>query len=232
MATRKNSKKKAEETLVDIEEVTGQAKDFLNENQNKILIAIAAVAIIAGGIWAYFNLYQEPREISAAEQMFQAELVFERDSFRLALENPGGGYEGFLGIIDKFSGTKVANRAKYYAGVCYLNLGEADNAIKYLSDFSPKGELLTIMKYGTLGDAHGDKEDYEKAMSNYKKAISSGENEQLTAYYLKKVGLLNERQGNLKAAVEAYETIKNKYPNSVDGASIDKYIARASASLD
>jgi hypothetical protein len=52
--------------------------------------------------------------------MMLAQQQFEKDSFQLALTNPGGGYSGFLDIIDSYSGTKTANLAKYYAGICYL----------------------------------------------------------------------------------------------------------------
>jgi hypothetical protein len=51
----------------------------------------------------------------------------------------------------------------------------------------------------------------------------------LTPYYLKKVGMLHERQGNFTRALQAYEEIKEKYPNSPDGRDIDKFIVRVSA---
>jgi tetratricopeptide (TPR) repeat protein len=229
MAKRRIVAKNQDDTLLDLEEVTGKAKSFWDQYQTILLAVVAGIAIIAGGSWAYINLYKLPKEKEAADQMFQAELQFQKDSFQLALENPGGGFEGFLGVMDKYSGTKAANLAKYYAGISYLNLGNADDAIKYLTDYSPKTELMTIMTYGALGDAHGEKNDLDKSLTFYEKAVKAGDNDAVTPYYLKKMGLLHEKQGNVKAALEAYTKIKEKYPNSPDGQTIEKYIHRAEA---
>jgi TolA-binding protein len=66
----------------------------------------------------------------------------------------------------------------------------------------------------------------DSAMSNYKKAINSGENEVLTAYYLKKLGMLYEKNGNLAEAKSSYEQVKADFPNSPYASDIDKYITR------
>ena len=87
---RKNNKKKDEETLVDIIEVRDQAQGFIDENQNLIFGGLVALVVLIGGFLAYKNFYQKPRQQEATEQMFQAQVQFERDSFALALTNPGG----------------------------------------------------------------------------------------------------------------------------------------------
>jgi tetratricopeptide (TPR) repeat protein len=231
MATRKKTKKQQEETLVDITEVRAQAQGWFEQNQTMILSVVAAIVIIVGGLFAYKNLYQIPRNIEAQEQMFQAEFMFGKDSFQLALNNPGGGFDGFLGIIDKYGSTKAGNMAKYYAGICYLNLGDMDKAIEHLNSFSAKGGLMPIMKNGTLGDAYADKDQMDKALSYYEKAIKAGDDQFLTPYYLKKAGVLSEMQGDYKSSLKAFQAIKDKYPNSSDGQNIDKYIARVNARL-
>lgn len=230
MATRK--KQQQDETLIDISKAGGQAKDFFARNQKMIVGIVGGLALLIGGYFAYTTLYKAPKEQKAIEQMYMAEFQFGNDSFQLALDNPGGGFDGFLTIIDKYSGTKSANLAKYYAGICYLNLRKPDEAIKYLNDFSPKGNIIPIMKYGALGDAYSEKEDYEKALSLYEKAAKAGDDEILTPYYLKKLGMLQERQGNKKAGLQAYEQIKDKYPTSVEASAIEKYISRVSASIE
>jgi tetratricopeptide (TPR) repeat protein len=160
--------------------------------------------------------------------MWQAELQFKRDSFRLALDNPGGGYDGFLALIDKYGGTDAGNLAKYYAGISYLQLGEFDNAIQYLEDFDAKGSVLPAMKFGALGDAYSEKKDFGKALELYEKAADATENAVVAPIYLKKLGMLNELQGNKDAARKAYERIKKDFPNqaSTDWREIDKYIYR------
>jgi tetratricopeptide (TPR) repeat protein len=229
MAKRRIIPKNTDDTLIDLEEVTGNAKNFLDRYQNILLIAVTGIAVLVGGFWAYNNLYKTPKEIEAADQMFQAELQFQKDSFQLALENPGGGFDGFLSIIDKYSGTPQANLAKYYAGICYLNMGKFDEAIQYLQDYSPKGEVMTIMTNGAIGDAHAEKDELDKAITFYEKAAKAGSNSAVTPYYYKKLGMLHEKQGNMKAALEAYQKVRDEYPTSSEGQNIEKYIYRAEA---
>lgn len=229
MAQRRKTRKEEQETLVDIVEVKEQAEDFFERNQKPIIGVLGAIALIVGGYFAYKYLYKAPKEKEAAEQIFQAELQFERDSFELALLNPGGGYSGFLDIIENYKGTDVANLANYYAGICYLHLGKFDAAISYLKDFSPGGEITPIMKHGAMGDAYSELSQYDEAISEYKKAVQAGDNDFLTPYYLKKLGLLYEKQGENASALKAFHQIKEEYAKSQDGFNIDKYIDRVEA---
>jgi tetratricopeptide (TPR) repeat protein len=225
MATRKPKKK--EDTLVDIVEVKERAEDFFERNQMAVLGALGALVLIVGGWFVYHNLYKIPRNERAMAQMFQAQFQFDRDSFALALENPGGGYDGFLDIIDKYSGTKASNLANYYSGVSYLHLGRYEAAIEFLQAFKPSGDITPIMKQGTLGDAYSELQQWDKAISHYDKAVATGDNNYLTPYYLKKLGLLYTHQGNTEKALKAFERIKKEYPNTTASQDIDKYIARA-----
>lgn len=227
MAKRRN-KKAQEETLVDLGEKTEQAQDFYTKNQNLILGGLFAAVLLFGGFYAYNNFYKKPRITAAIQEMAQAERMFERDSFALALSNPGGGSLGFLDIADQYSGTTTGNLANYYAGVSYLQLGQFDAALSYLNDYSPDGSVLPITYYGVLGDVHSEKNDLAAAESNYKKAIAQGSNEFLVAYYMKKLGLLYEHQGNPAEAKSTFESLRSKYPNSPEGQDIDKYISRVS----
>lgn len=229
MARRKRNQKKADETLVDIVEVRDSAQNFLDDNQNYIFGALVVLVVVIGGLFAYNNFYKKPRQREAVEQVFRAQEQFERDSFALALTNPGGGYPGFLDVISKYKGTPAANSARFYAGISYLNLGNYEAAVDYLKQFKPVGDIAPITKYGALGDAYSELNDFDAAMKNYKKAAAQGDNEVLTPYYLKKIGLLHERNGNAGEALKVYQQIKDKYPDSSVGRDIQKYIARVSA---
>lgn len=227
MATRKKNNRNSDETIVNIVDASEGAQDFFEKNQTLITAIIVGLIVIVGGWFAYTNLYLEPRNEEAVEQMFQAQFQFEQDSFALALTNPGAGYGGFLDIIDNYSGTKAANISKYYAGISYLNLGEFDAAIDYLEDYSADGSITPIMKYGALGDAYSELGDYDKALSMYKKASNAEDNNVLTPYYLKKMGMLLEYQSKPDEALSAYKRIKAEYPLAPDATNIEKYIIRA-----
>lgn len=224
----KRNKKASDETLVDLGQKTEQAQDFYEKNQSLILGGLFAFVLVVGGMFAYRNFYQTPRLNAAIEEMAQAQRMFEKDSFALALDNPGNGSLGFLDIASQYSGTTTGNLANYYAGVSYLRLGQFDAALSYLEDYSPDGDVLPISYYGVLGDVWSEKNDMDKAISFYKKAIGQGTNEFLEAYYTKKLGMLYEHQGKVAEAKSTYENLKSKYPNTPEGRDIDKYISRVS----
>lgn len=217
--------------LVEVEQVSASkySAPIWEKYPNLIMYAIGAIALAIGGWWLYKEMVVKPKQVEAVAAMWQAEQQFGRDSFQLALNDPGGGFDGFLALADKFSGTPAGNMAHYYAGICYLHTGDFDNAIAQMDDFSADGDLLPAMKYGIMGDAYAEKQDFGKALDYYEKAADASENDLLAMYYLKKLGMLNEHQGNKEAAIKAYERIRRDYPNqqSGDWRDIEKYIYRA-----
>jgi tetratricopeptide (TPR) repeat protein len=221
------AKRKQEEEVV-FEEVTQSSNSFASGflNQKTIAYILGGLALLFAGYFAYKQFVVAPQQQDAVANMWKAQQYFERDSFQLALESPIGDYDGFESLISKYGSSKAGNSARYYAGICYLNLGQYDKAIERLDDFSPSDTQLEIMKYGALGDCYSEQNDLSKALSSYDKAISAGENELLTAYYLKKAGMLCEYQKNQADAAKYYQKIKSKYPQSPAGSDIDKYLAR------
>lgn len=221
---RKQNKSIGDETLVDLVEARDSASGFFERNQKTVVGIAGLIALLFVGYLLFKFFYKEPRTVAAKEMIYKAEQQFMRDSFALALENPGEDFDGFLDIIDNYNGTPSANLAKYYAGVCYLNLGNYDSAIEYLENYSSAGEITPTMKFGAMGDAYSELQDLDKALSNYKKAAYGPENDLLSPYYLKKYAMLSQKQNNTDEAQKAFKTIKEKYPNSTEGLAIDKYL--------
>jgi tetratricopeptide (TPR) repeat protein len=222
MAKDKDPKK--EDSLSDVESALTQTEHFIEKNQKILSIIVGAVVLIVGGYLALKALYLHPREKDALEQMFMAEQYFEKDSFNLAI-NGDGNYLGFLDIIDEYGSTKAANLANYYTGISYLHLGQYQDAIDYLDKFETDDILLAPVAAGAKGDAYIELNETDKALSQYKKA-SSYTNEFTTPIYLMKTGKLLESAGKYGDALQAYQEIKKKYPESNEGRTIDKYIAR------
>jgi len=201
---------------------------FLKKYQKAILIAVGAVVVIAGGWYAYQNMVVEPKEAQAADAIYKAEANFAQDSLKAAL-NGEGTARGFLYIINNYGGTKSGNLAKYYAGVCYLRLGDFNNAVKYLKDFSTDAKQIQMMAYGCLGDAYGELNKNDDAVTYYKKAAETFDKDEANASeYLFRAGMKLELMGKTKEAVEMYKEIKEKFPQSPRAMQADKYIYRLS----
>ena len=192
----------------------------------QVSYALVAIIVVVGGFFAYRTYISGPNEQKASEAMFRAEEYYRLDSTRLALNgdqvNPG-----FLKIISKYGSTKAGKLANFYAGSCYLKLGDFNNAVKYLKDFSTPVELLQERAYGLLGDAYSEQNKKEEAAEQYKKAGTYFEKDELfSPEYLFRSGYLYESMGKTQDAIALYKIIKDKYPTSQRGAEIDKYLAR------
>lgn len=221
---------KKTDSLENVESALSKTEQFIENNQKTLMYIILGIVIIVGGYWSYMKFYKNPLEEEVKSQMFIAERYFEKDSFNLAL-NGDANYPGFIQIIEDYGSTKTGNLANYYAGICYMNLKEYDNAIEYLSDFKTSDLLLQPITYGAIGDAYLENGETTKAIEYYKKASSSNKNEFTTAIYLKKLGQLLENEGKYKEALAAYEEIFTEYSKSTEARTIEKYIARVKVQL-
>lgn len=224
--SKKDIQQTEEEVAYEVEEGTGLAGRILENKQQLIIYAAGALLVIIAGWLIYKTYFLGARQQEALQQMYQAEYMFERDSFKLALENPGGGNKGFLAIANDYSGTDAANAAAYYAGICYLNLGQFDKAVEFLQKSKPGGKVLPMMRNALLGDSYAEKKDFDQAMNYYRKAADGETSEMLASLNLYKLGLLQLKQGKTKDALATFQVIKSKYPNTPSGRDIDKLITR------
>ena len=219
-----------DDTLVDIVEVRDQGLDFFERNRKPIIIGVVAIIAIVAAALLYQTFVKGPAEREAAEEMQQAQYLFEQDSFSLALTNPGQGFPGFLDIADNYGSTAAGNLANYYIAVSYLNLGQYDAALDYLNAFDADGELLPAMKAGVRGDLHGELNDFDAAISDYEEAVDkSGKNFVTGGYYLNKLGLLLRKEGRTEEAIDAFRRLKADYGNSDEAAQADKYLSALGA---
>lgn len=199
---------------------------FWERNSKKILGVFIVLAVLVGAYFIYQNYFSKPEELKAADAMWKAEDYYRKDSARLAL-NGDGPNAGFLRIMSKYSGTKAAKLAKFYAGASYVKLGDFNNAIKQLKDFKTDDKLLEVRATGLLGDAYAESGKKAEAVEHYRKAGTVFPDDNFNSpEYLFRAGLLYQDLGKNKEAIEVFKIIKDKYPASERGNEIDKYLAR------
>lgn len=207
-------------------EALAKVQGFWARFQKPVIIVVAVLVIGIGGWYAYNQYIVKPKEERAADALFKAQQYFGMDSSNLVL-NGDGQNKGVLDVIKNYSGTKAANLAKYYAGVSYLKIGDYNNAVKYLKDFSTDAKQVQLMAYGCLGDAYSELNKKEDAVSAYKKAASTFENDESnSAEFLFRAAMLEEVNGKTQEALALYKEVKEKFPKTEKGFLADKYIYR------
>jgi tetratricopeptide (TPR) repeat protein len=223
---KKQDKDKTEGGIVAVEEALSKTERFIENNQKLLTIIIGAIVIVVLIFFGFKRFYMAPREKEVSEQMFMAERYFEIDSLNLAL-NGDGMYPGFLDIIDDYGMTSGANLSEYYAGICYLKMGNFEEALDHLKSFKGKDQILGPMAKGAIGDAYMELNQSAKAAGYYLDAADDQDNEFTSPLFLMKAGWTYETLKDYKKALEIYERIKYDYPTSTEAREIDKYIARA-----
>jgi len=214
------------------ENVLSKTEEFIDKHKKKISYVVGGIVLLVVLFIWYKNSYIKSQEEQAHQEMFMAETYFAKDSFKLAL-NGDGQYPGFLSIIDEYGSTNAGNLANYYAGICYLRLGQFEEAIKYLDEYSPRNDVfLYATKNGSIGDAYMELGKIDDAIKYYKKAAYDKPNQFTSPFYLMKLGFAYEQLGELEKALEVYEYIDKQYSKTNEGRKVEKYIARVKVKLN
>ena len=212
---------------LNVEDALTQSEAFLVKYKNAIIGGVVAVIIIVAGFIMYKNLYAEPREEKAQAALFKGQEYFEQDAFEQALNGDSIGYTGFLKVADDYSGTKAANLAKAYAGICYAQLGKYEEAVKMLDSFNGKDQMVAPAILGAAGNCYAQLGQLDKAASTLLSAADKADNNTLSPIFLMQAGEILVKQGKYDDAVNAYTKIKDKYFQSYQAMDIDKYIEQA-----
>lgn len=212
---------------LNVEDALTQSEAFLIKYKNAIIGGVVAVIIIVAGFIMYKNLYAEPREEKAQAALFKGQEYFEQDAYEQALNGDSIGFVGFLKVADDFSGTKAANLAKVYAGICYAQLGKYEEAVKMLDSFNGKDQMVAPAILGAAGNCYAQLGQLDKAASTLMSAADKADNNTLSPIFLMQAGEILVKQGKYDDAVDAYTKIKDKYFQSYQAMDIDKYIEQA-----
>jgi tetratricopeptide (TPR) repeat protein len=221
----KNKKDENPQGMKNVEETLTKTEQFLESNYKPLLTGLAVVVVLVALFWLG-KIYLTKRNDEAQSQMYQAQRYLETDSINLAL-NGDGNYLGFIDIAQEYKFTNAGNLARYGAGICYLHLGKYDEAIDFLNKYSKKDKVIGSIAIGATGDAYVELGDTRKGISKYLEAAEFADNSFNSPLFLMKAAELYELDGNYTDALKLYERIRDEYPGSTEGSSIEKYIARA-----
>lgn len=214
------SDKSSEDRVVD------SARHFWERNSKFITYVVTALVLVVGGYFVYKAYVVAPAEQKAEDMIWRAQNYYKVDSFAKAL-NGDGQAQGFLRVIARHGGTRAGNLAKFYAGSCYMELGDFNNAIKYLKDFDPDQPVLKVRTLGLLGDAYSSLGKKQEAVDYYTKAAAAWEEDDIdTPEYLYRAAMVSQELGKNKEAISLLKQIKDKYPESPRASEADKYLGK------
>ena len=207
-------------------EAVSKTERFFQENGKRLAIISAVFVALCVVVFCWFKFAYQPKVAEAQGQMAIAEQNFRAGNYEVALNGDGNAL-GFVQVMDEY-GKKAGKAVYFYAGVCELQLGEWEQAIKYLEAYKGKDAILAARATACIGDAYVALEDYSKALGYFEKAAANAEN-MFAAGYLLRAGIVAEKLGENAKALSFYKKIKDQYPQSMEAYDVDKYIGRIEA---
>ena len=204
---------------VEEQQVT-KTEAFFEKNKKAIMGCVCAVIVIIVGVILFNTYYLEPRANEASTELAKSQQLFDSQEYDKALA-------GFQKVAADYSSTDAGNLAQLYIGICQANLGKWQEAVDALESFSGKGDqMISPAAEGALGNAYANLNQLDKAVDHLKKAAKMADNNSLSPTFLIQAGEILESQGKKTDALELYKEVKEKYFNSMQYQTIDKYIER------
>ncbi|MEO2079262.1 MULTISPECIES: tetratricopeptide repeat protein [Leeuwenhoekiella] len=225
------------EVFESLDEGASKTEAWVENNQKPIFIGIAVIVVAVLGYLAFEKFVQEPKELEASNEMYQAQNYFNeavegsvaKDSlFNLALTGGEGKY-GFLDIIDNYGSTKAGNLAHYYAGMAYLNTNKYQEAIDQLDDFESDDAMLAPLAKGSIGDAFMQLDQPEEALSYYEDAAKSAKNNFVAPRFLLKAAKVALALDKKDKAASLLKQIEEEYSTSAEANEVPLLLGVAGA---
>jgi tetratricopeptide (TPR) repeat protein len=222
------NKKIMSEEIVETHQEGNSIEKFLNnpDYKKKVYYAVIGIVLAIAGFLAYRQTVLVPRGQEAYERMFVAEYYFGIDSLDLALNGQPGGFDGFLTIIDEYSGTNAANLAHLYAGLIYLHKRDFQEAISYLENYKGNDAIVAPSVLGCIGDAYSEMNDLESAANYYAKAASKKTNSYVTPRFLRKEALVRLELGEDAKALTLFTRLRDEFYFTTEGREAERMVAR------
>ena len=218
--------KKEDQNLENVQEALNTNAMWIEKNQKVITWVVVAVVAVVLGIMAINQYVIKPKAAEANNENAKAVAYFMQENYEKALNGDDAECIGFEQIAQDYKMYQAGKLAALYAGICYYQTGEYEDAAKYLKKFSADDLTIDPAAKQLLGDAYVQMQEYDKAVKAFEAAAKSG-NDLIAPMSLKKAGLVYLEMGNKKAAHKVFSAVKADYPMSNEAQDIEKYIAIA-----
>ncbi|MFB6272280.1 MAG: tol-pal system YbgF family protein [Salinibacter sp.] len=170
--------------------------------------------------------YHQQQEQEANKKLGRILPVYEQNNFQKALDGTSN-RAGLLTIAEDYSNTEAGNLATFYAANALYQLEKYDRALTFFQRFEKGQDFLGASAYAAQAAIHENKGNFKRAGELYEQAASQYKNKLTAPRYLLNAGQAYEEAGQFQAAVQVYQRIREKYPDSEQASTAERYMARA-----
>lgn len=205
-----------------IEDISGKEliDEFKTNKKFKLTsMVIGGVLIIAALFFLYRQFMWMPANEESKDSYWIGLNYAKQDSTDLAIEE-------FEAAANNFDGKVGGEVAQLMLATELMDKKEFESALSELNGVKLSDTYLAGQVVKLKADCNAELKNYPEAANLYLEASEINPNENTTPDMLFMAGLCAEESKDFAKALECYQKIKDEYPNTSRGMTIEKYIAR------
>jgi len=204
-----------------------KAYNFFMEYQAKILIGVAAVALIIVAIVLLSNKRSSDNK-NAAELLSKVIPLYEAGQFKEAVDGiTSNRVLGLKKIVSDYGSTENGETAKIYLANSYVMLGNLDLAYEQYDSYSGSNPLFKATALAGRAGCLEVKNNLEKAANLFMDAAKVSKENPSNSEYLLKAGIDFIKLHKKEEAKSVFNTIKKDYKNTPAFYGLDRYLIQA-----
>jgi len=203
-----------------------QAQSFYEQYQTKIIIGVAAVAVVVLAVLFYTSKVNE-NNLAATTQLSRVLPLYNAGAYQESIDGrPGTNVVGLAEIAENYGGTEQGELARVYLANAQYFLGNVDAALENYEDYSGSNKDLVASALAGAAACYEAKDDFAKAAKNFYKAANISKYNPQNAEYLLAAGINYLKTNDKKTAKEVFEIIKNDYKTTQTFSQVERYLAQ------
>lgn len=203
-----------------------EAKSFYEENQTKIIAAVAVVAAIIVAIILYTDKV-ESNNLAASVELSRVLPSYNAGLYQEAIDGkPGTKMLGLIKIVDEYGGSEQGELARIYLANAYYYTGQYDKALEEFDAYSGSDNLMIASALAGKASVYAEKKDFKSAAEFYTKAANVSKYNPSNAEYLLQAGINYIKSKDFDNAKASLEKIKKEYKASLASREVDRYLAQ------
>jgi tetratricopeptide (TPR) repeat protein len=197
----------------------------LIENNKKAVYGLLAGVVVVLAMIFGFSYVQSNRNAEATQMMAQAVSRYEQGDYAAAIDGDMS-FTGLLEIADDYGSTKAGNLARFYAADALYRLGDVDRALPLFEAYDKGENYLGASALAGEAAIYESRGDHETAAERYRRAANIFVSKITSPNYLQKAAREFQLAGNPDSARDAYEQIRDDFPESSEAQNVDYYLAQ------